>query len=244
MKNLLFIISLLFSAQTYCQNRNQVNFSIGSAIPLFNFQDKDVNSVESGYAKVGRTVRLSYSREIVKKVAFQLGFLGFTNRLDNTTKLEEFVSNYPTTKFASIQTRAWRNNSLLFGISRKIQWFDGRFSIQPKVQAGCSFTTRPGFFISTNIDDQIIPESEIASEAFSLALMAGLSNSYSINEKLNIFITVDYFSTNVNFDFKRYPSVDKNSIVEPENISYSQEIRLLMISGGFSIIPRQIRTIS
>ena len=236
MRNLLLTICLLLALKTHCQKNNTIDFSIGTSLPLANFKKSDIKDLESGYAKNGRNLKLSYSKEIKNHIGIQLTLMGISNKMDNQPILKEFVTSYPNTKLVNAPTRSWKNTSVLFGVYREISFLNNRIIIIPKLQAGYSFTERPGLSISNHRDDTTIPPSENESEAASLGLLFGLNNNYVINDRLRFFVSCDFFTTSPKFNFISYSATDKNAPSQATDISYIQDIRLLMINGGCSIL--------
>ncbi len=232
MKNLLVIILLLVTVRTYCQKKNQFSFAIGSAIPLGNFQETDLSDVNSGYAENGRSISISYSRSLLKQISLRLTLMSFSNKMDSQPELQAYINASSTSRFVSTQNRAWGNTSLLRGVSKEIKFSDRRFSFEPILNAGYSYTTRPYLYISNHTDDNYTPQSEIGSEASSLSIQLSVSNNYSINDAISIFIAFEYFATSPSFDFIRFSSTDMNSSSVRNEISYTQDIRLFMINGG------------
>jgi len=217
----------------YSQKSNYFDFNIGIALPLGEFQDTDLDREESGFAQVGRKLQLSYARSMGKDFWIILSYREFDNNMDGDKVLTDFRNQNPGVEIISIHNRSWSSNAILIGLSKQFHFVESRFTFEPKLQFGLAQTKRPNFAFSYNINQTaVLPPGETTAEDQNFAISLGFNQAYSINEYVSLTLAFDYYYTLANFSFVRYPSVGRYDPTVSEDISYTQQIQILSISGG------------
>lgn len=235
MKKLLLLPISFVALWLYGQESNQFSVSMGSAIPLANFQETDINDINSGYAKNGRSIQLMYAKQLAKGISLRFTVTDVLNKMDNEPEIQAYLDATQSRRKVSIRNRVWTSTSAFLGVAKKIDFSNDNYSLEPSVNVGYSRVRRPNLLVSNHVDDPYIAQSELESRSSSLSVLLGLSNYYQLNKLLRFFISLEYFATSPEFDFTRYPITDKNSSTSPQEISYTQDIRLFMINGGLGV---------
>jgi len=181
MKKLCILAALLTWFQAAAQDkerietRGYIGLTMGPAIPVGSFADKDINNDESGLAKTGFNLCLiNFGYRFGKHFGISAAWLGAAHSIE--TEGMFFQSSTP-----------WSYGSLLVGglYTKNIghSFFDGRFMI--------------GYAVTSNPDLNYILSTESAA---SFAYMAGIGVRPRIGNRFTLNFTIDFFHTRPSFE--------------------------------------------
>jgi hypothetical protein len=249
-------ILLLFSLTTFqinfifaqrIKDKGSISVSVGPALPVGKFSAKDITDNLAGFAKIGQSVSVSYSKLLSKNWGIAIDLRGQRNPL-NTTALKNSLSTtkiyqgilsgsifpnipppqasytfYPNWQF---EKKAWLYGALLLGPTGQFVIDQSKkITLTTKAMLGAVYAKSPVLKGSSITDTATASIEQSKSSAFGFAYSFSGGVNYSLNKKVFLSAALTYAGTN-QITFKEVTTTvtaTKGSFASP-GFSVSQSI--------------------
>lgn len=201
MKKLLTcLLVAFFYLNADAQNTSKSSFDImlGASLPTGDFAKKDVFDDESGLAKIGTFVDLSYRYQATKVLGITATLKGSIYGVDASN----FTLPSGTGASSQISTTNWNTGAILGGIYQLIPLSaDEKWNLEFRELVGVQFSRSPEMIINVtipNIGTMNSRQEPANATAFAFAVGTGLR--YQLHRDLGFKLFADYNSSNSKFD--------------------------------------------
>lgn len=232
-----FILS--FSSSSYSQETdskeltsNEFGLSVGSAIPMGYFADKDAGRTSSGLASIGYRIQLDYKHLFSEN--FGIGFLARnqSHNVDPALLVEELKGDFPMYEYR-VSTSSWKITSFFLGMFYSFPlsheqhiYLDFAFS------GGISATTTPRAETTIINDSYQASVTQFSAKSQAFGFLIGTRLRYYLTEDLGLSIGADVLSTNPEFDEIQISSQDATGEAKLQDFNADQSISTLNIAAG------------
>jgi hypothetical protein len=251
MKKILLLFSLTVLQITFVfsqriKDKGCISISVGPALPVGKFSAKDINDNVSGFAKMGESVSISYSKLLFKNWGIAIDLRGQRNPL-NTTALQNSLStttiyqgipvalsgiNFPPPQFTQViypnwqfEKQAWLYGVLLLGPTGQFVIDQSKkITLVTKAMLGVVYAQSPVTKGSSITDTATARIEQSKSSAFGFMYSFSGGVNYSLNKKIFLSAALTYAGTN-QITFKDVTSTlltTKGSFTSPGSFSTQQ----------------------
>ena len=240
----LSLFLLLLGIQSFCQYVDEFEFTgsesptnlvikAGFGIPSGDFADNNLNSENSGLAKVGLMLEAEITHLLSKSV--YLSFMGRIqfNGIDEDEITDFYRSLVPSNVNVFFDSDPWVSRSVMAGFGT-LTPIDPHATFMTRFMAGATFATSAAFEARlTNGMTTVVEEQEGENgSAFGFLIGAGLK--LDLNSKTVLIISGDYLATKPEFENVNFRAFVNNAQVANENFSFEQQIQLINFSIGMA----------
>jgi hypothetical protein len=224
MKKILLLFSLIAFQITFVfsqvkKDRGSISISVGPALPVGKFSAKDINDNLAGFAKMGQSVSVSYSKLLSKNWGIAIDLRGQRNPL-NTTALQNSLStarisqgisflsgsvtNIPPPQLATViypnlqfEKKAWLYGALLLGPTGQFAIDQSKkITLITKAMLGAVYAKSPVLKGSSITDTATVRIDQSKSSAFGFIYSFSGGVNYSLNKKVFLSAALTYAGTN------------------------------------------------
>jgi hypothetical protein len=216
-----------YTANAQNVGKSTISISLGPSFPIGKFALKDMSDEESGLAKIGGFLDLSYGYQLSK-------YLGITAALKGSVHGIDFSSYaVPSGVGASSQTTTttWKTGAILVGLSQVFPLSeDGKFKFELRELAGIQSTKSPEVNVSINVPGiGNMNSKQESAKATSFAYALGAGFSYSVDRAIGLKLFADYGASNPKFD------VSASSGTNTTQQESAQRINMVNLGVGLTI---------
>lgn len=220
-KNLLlfsfFLIQVSFVFSQSIKDRGSITLSVGPAFPIGKFSNKNLYDQSSGFAKIGESVLLSYSKPLSNNWGILVDIHGQRNPL-NTNAFESSFSQtkiyqgiysssdpnnpppqtsykiYPNWRF---EKKSWLYGALLLGGQRQFKIDNSdKINLFAKIMIGAIYAKTPKLNGSSITDTASAHIEQSKSSAFGFAYSFSGGLNYNLTKTVFLTSTLAYIGTN------------------------------------------------
>lgn len=226
----LFLV--LFTAMSFAyepaESRGYLGVSLGPAIPVGVFAQKDINSEASGFARNGATFDAHFTYQLSDMFGFCAILRSESHAMDTEPYLKHFRANEPDINWSGGAT-LWSTGGFMCGgfYSLPLSSIPGSF-LEIRAQVGIFNTSSPQVSfvaIKGNMGGYITQESKSANAT---AFSAGSILRYTLGERFSLLLNIDYFATNPEF-----LNVTQNYTGDLKRVHFSQ--RYTTVNAGLGL---------
>jgi hypothetical protein len=218
---LLFLFtSEIFSQKSQAKN-SYLTLSAGPSFPIGDFASKDLLSDKSGFAAVGQSLNISYTKISLNKIGFSIELRGQRNPVDVKAMEESlnksvFATGFwasnggmpppqiPGTTFSNwnVKKNSWYAGSAMGGICAEVPLGSSKkTTFNAKLLVGGVFVKSPGIEANSNTDTTTAHLEQNSEYAFGFISTVGAGFHFNINKKLFFLAEANYTGTNkLSFD--------------------------------------------
>lgn len=230
---LLFALVVVSSGFTQQDSNFELEISVGPAIPLGDFGDKDEDNDDAGFAKTGSELAVFGNWTLQSPFGIAVGWVVDGNYPDVDKLVDEFSSIDPTLNWEA-ESQAFLTNALLVGPS--FTQTSGNTYLGLTLGAGVAFVRFPE--ITVTASDGSGNEAEVVQEralAASLAARASAKVGFWVDSSTAITLGVSYMYTNPTADDVELSLSENGTVVSTDSSDIEQEIQILTIPIGVVI---------
>jgi hypothetical protein len=200
----------------------------GYSQPLGVFKSTNIIKGNTGWAKPGSEIAVSYIRKIAKRLSVSLTFISGENKRDIKSLQDYYTKTYPGYSF-TIASDSWKFKSLMLGLQCSVLK-TRKLTINVAGAPGVMATTFPQLSFSIN-SAQTGPYSIIITAPMSkaFAFLLGVNMRYSFTDFFSLLVEANYLSSNPFFEYTKYVSGSVSNINETPG---NRSIQLLTINLG------------
>jgi hypothetical protein len=223
MKKILLLLSLTAFQNTFVfsqakKDKGSISVSFGPALPVGKFSAKDINDNVAGFAKLGQSVSVSYSKLLSKNWGIAIDLRGQRNPL-NTRALQNSLStttiyqgilvagsglNFPPPQFTQViypnwqfEKQAWLYGALLLGPTGQFVIDQSKkITLITKAMLGAVYAKSPVLKGSSITDTATARIEQSKSSAFGFMYSFSGGVNYSLNKKIFLSAALTYAGTN------------------------------------------------
>jgi hypothetical protein len=223
MKKILLLFSLIAFQITFVfsqakKDRGSISISVGPALPVGKFSAKDINDNLAGFAKMGESVSISYSKLLSKNWGIAIDLRGLRNPLNtmalqnslSTTKIYQGILSgsifqnipppqvsYPIYPNWQFEKQAWLYGALLLGPTGQfIIDQSKKITLTTKAMLGAVYAKSPVLKGSSITDTATARIEQSKSSAFGFMYSFSGGVNYSLNKKVFLSAALTYAGTN------------------------------------------------
>jgi hypothetical protein len=223
MKKILLLFSLIAFQITFVfsqakKDRGSISISVGPALPVGKFSAKDINDNLAGFAKMGESVSISYSKLLSKNWGIAIDLRGQRNPLNtmalqnslSTTKIYQGILSgsifpsipppqvsYPIYPNWQFEKQAWLYGALLLGPTGQfIIDQSKKITLTTKAMLGAVYAKSPVLKGSSITDTATARIEQSKSSAFGFMYSFSGGVNYSLNKKVFLSAALTYAGTN------------------------------------------------
>lgn len=194
---ILFVFACLSSVQAFSQ---QLNLSVGPAVPVGAFASKDGNDPASGLAKLGWMADLSYTYGLRKSPHFGVTVIlrGRLNGIDKEGMVAPFAESFPGYQWSGSNS-SWKTAALMGGAYYTTA-ISGKWSFTGTLAVGVAEAWLPEINLRAIVDSTaqggdanllLVNNKKTRATTFTMMAKAGLH--YKLTEKFSLTASVDYW---------------------------------------------------
>lgn len=207
MREILVVFCILLSSLSYAQESekierscNEFGVSVGLAIPMGDFANKDAGRSSAGLASTGYRIQIKYQHHFTDN--FGLNFLvrNQAHEVESALLAAELEEDFPMYDYR-INIKSWRINSFLLGMFYSFPLNEEKdLFLDMKLSAGISVTKSPRAqtTIISGSYTETVTQLSATDQAFGFLVGTGIK--YYLKEDLGLSLSADLLSTNPDFD--------------------------------------------
>jgi hypothetical protein len=211
-------------------NYSFFRLNYGITFPSGDFSSENINLANSGFAKVGSSLGLTFGFNFLKDFHYLIEWNGYTNQI-NTDKLSQYYKNqFSSSLNWETQTSSWTNSNLMTGLG--LSFPIKKVFLDSEVMIGYSYAIFPEMLVvsSDEVNEYKTKISESTSTALSWKFKTGIR--YKFYNKLTAFLNFSHHLSKHTFD----PLVETNNndyedLKTPRKINFSNT----QISAGLGL---------
>lgn len=204
---LVIIATLLFTTSNAQKNKGTLNVQLGFSLPDGDFASKNIDKEEAGFALSGVNFDVSYSRLIEEKeFGYSFTLRAQTNPIDVKTIAEIFSDTFPLNDI-TVEGEEFEIGSFLVGGFYSMDLNEKTF-LNLQFKLGFSNSKSPTLDVLIEDNENYFWSKQESADATSFAYLVGARLNYSLNPKLYLLSTIDYFVTKPEFSNVEITSSD------------------------------------
>jgi opacity protein-like surface antigen len=239
---LFFLACMAHAYSQNSQDKGYFSISAGPSFPIGNYGSKSINSSSAGFARVGESINISYSRLLGKRIGLSATVYGQRNPI-NTGALEAGFSQkkiyngiwtgptteppaefpytvYPNWKF---EKKSWLSSSLLAGGYGQFPLDKtNHISLTTKAMIGVIYAHSPKLSGNSTTDTSSahIEQTDKSALGFTWLVSAGVL--YNLNKNIFLLANLDYTGSN-EIKFKNVKETITTMKGVPGSLNFSAE---------------------
>jgi hypothetical protein len=229
----LLALGIAYSGFAQQDSNFDLDISVGPAIPLGDFGEKDADNDDAGFAKTGFELAVFGNWTLQSPFGIAAGWVVDGNYPDLDAVLDEFSSIDPTLNWEA-EAEAFLTNALLVGPS--FSQTSGNTYLGLTLSAGVAFVRFPELTVTAS--DGSGNEAEVVQEralAASLAARARAKVGFWVDSSTAITLGATYMYTNPTADDVELSLSENGTVTATDSSDIEQEIQILTIPIGVVI---------
>ena len=228
---LAIIFSMIYVFAFSQTNNGCFEASFGPSIPIGNFGSSNINSDYSGFATTGFVYNLIFSYKLGKYFGIIGSYREQSNNFNNAAIEESLSKMNPSIAF-DVRSNAWKINGFMIGAFGLFPLKENtHINFETRAIIGFQHATSPAIstvgtqgYLSAWTEQQSAP-----SNALSYLLSMGFK--YKTNKTLCVFITINYFNSEPEFDNVKMTSSTNSTLFE----HFKQNMGTVNVEGGIGL---------
>lgn len=203
----IIIAILLFTISHAQKDKGSLNVQLGFSLPDGDYASKSIEKEEAGFALSGVNFDISYSRLIEEKeFGYSFTLRAQTNPIDVKTITEIFSDTFPFNDI-TVESEKFEIGSFLVGGFYSMGLNEKTF-LNLQLKMGFSNSKSPSLYALIEDYEHSFWSKQESADAISFAYLVGARLNYSLNPKLYLLSTIDYFGTKPEFSNVEVTSSD------------------------------------
>ncbi|SER78508.1 outer membrane beta-barrel protein [Pedobacter rhizosphaerae] len=205
-KALLFLLSLFIYFQSTAQTpgkRSYISIAVGPSLPIGDFGSKDLSDEDSGLAKMGGFVNISYGYKFTESISMLVLLRGGIYGVDTDAFLKGYATPDGSAASLSVSTTTWKTGAIMAGIQQSLPLNSKKsLLLETRAAIGIQKSKSPATTINMSISGfgNFSGKQEPMSST-SAAYFLGLSLNYNLGSNISLKFNADYTGANPKFEY-------------------------------------------
>lgn len=214
---------IVWASNTYGQDKGYIAFNAGSSNPVGTFASKNLNEENSGFAKSGFLLDLSFGYKLGKTLGISAMIRNHVNQVHGQPMADYFA--YIVGKRVTLEVKPYLTRSFLVGGYNSIP-VSNKVSFENRLMIGYAITRSPELILKYSGGE--IKQEKV--NAGALAYLIGAGFKFNTGQKTSLLLNFDYLGQKPEFSSVK---ISGNTNLVGLN-TYSQPASTINISFGIA----------